>query len=268
MKHFRTTLVFSTVMLMVGCSSLDSSSSFDDVAKSVKERHNYVQVITKDITPDAKAITGADIVKSNLYYVGNFPKTAETKVSESYIDMNVTYFKNYDQFDSVTLGGKKYTLNNYRPLAETCTEHCTVTQWFQFPLNSVYLSQLGSDNVEFSLSSKTNKNQIQFWVPKAYFDAAEQEAQFVLNNKQPVIAAPQIVNEAPASKSEEMVQYWFNEGTAADQKQFADWAFSNRSEVKQAMKTDSKPLEMMAYWYEKADKTQKAAILSWLISQE
>lgn len=157
MKHFRTTLVFSTVMLMVGCSSLDSSSSFDDVAKSVKERHNYVQVITKDITPDAKAITGADIVKSNLYYVGNFPKTAETKVSESYIDMNVTYFKNYDQFDSVTLGDKQYTLNNYRPLAETCTEHCTVTQWFQFPLNSVYLSQLDSDNVEFSLSLKPTK---------------------------------------------------------------------------------------------------------------
>ena len=123
-------------------------------------------------------------------------------------------------------------------------------------------------DIDIVLSSKTNKNQIQFWVPKAYFDSAEQEAQFVLNNKQPVIAAPQIVNEAPASKSEEMVQYWFNEGTAADQKQFADWAFSNRSEVKQAMKTDSKPLEMMAYWYEKADKTQKAAILSWLISQE
>ncbi len=70
------------------------------------------------------------------------------------------------------------------------------------------------------------------------------------------------------SKSQDMVQYWFGEATEAEQKQFADWAFSQRSSVTDMIKTESKPVEMMAYWYDKADKTEKSNILSWLLRQE
>ncbi|CSC93200.1 VvgS protein [Vibrio cholerae] len=34
------------------------------------------------------------------------------------------------------------------------------------------------------------------------------------------------------------------------------------------MVTQNKLVEMMADWYKKADKAEKASILSWLISQE
>lgn len=70
------------------------------------------------------------------------------------------------------------------------------------------------------------------------------------------------------SKQKDMVQYWFNEGTAEEQKQFADWAFSQRTSVTNMIQTESKPVEMMAYWYDKANKAEKSEILAWLIRQE
>ncbi len=74
--------------------------------------------------------------------------------------------------------------------------------------------------------------------------------------------------ELNTSKSQDMVQYWYNEASAEEQKQFADWAFSQRTTVTNMIETESKSLEMMSYWYEKADKTEKSNILSWLLSQE
>ncbi len=47
MNLFKTTILFSTITMAVGCSNLDSSSVFNDVAKNVKERHNYIQVVAK-----------------------------------------------------------------------------------------------------------------------------------------------------------------------------------------------------------------------------
>ncbi|MBF4307123.1 hypothetical protein EAY09_22135, partial [Vibrio anguillarum] len=85
------------------------------------------------------------------------------------VDMNVTYFKNYDQFDTVTYSSQKFQVETYRPLAETCTEHCTTTQWFKFPLSQEYIHQLSSDSVVFTLTSSTGKSQVEFSVPKAYF---------------------------------------------------------------------------------------------------
>ncbi|MBF4349680.1 hypothetical protein EAY19_26935, partial [Vibrio anguillarum] len=99
--------------MAVGCSNLDSSSVFNDVAKNVKERHSYVQVVAKDITPGAKAILGPDIVKSELSYVGNFPKSEGVNIEYSYVDMNATYFKNYDQFDTVTYSSQKFQVETY-----------------------------------------------------------------------------------------------------------------------------------------------------------
>ncbi|MFV0447727.1 MAG: hypothetical protein ACK5MF_04555 [Vibrio sp.] len=264
----KTSLLASAILLLSGCSTLDSSSAFDDVASSVKERHNYVQVVAKDIMPDSHAVTGTDVVKSSLFYVGNFAKESNVDVNESYVDMNVTTFKSYDRFDSVTVNNEQTLIVDYRPQAETCTEHCTVTQWFQFPLSEASISQFKGDKVEFTLASKTKKNVVMFSVPKAYFNAVKQEAAYVMN-KQPQQAVA--VTTLPAeikSKSQDMVQYWFNEGSAQEQKQFADWAFSQRTSVTKVIQTESKPVEMMAYWYQKATKDEKSEILSWLIRQE
>lgn len=70
------------------------------------------------------------------------------------------------------------------------------------------------------------------------------------------------------SKSYDMIQYLFGEANAAERQEFANWAFANRAEVAQPMVTQNKLVEMMADWYKKADKAEKASILSWLISQE
>ncbi len=273
MRKNRTLLLVSSIMVVSGCSTLDSSSTFEDVASSVKERHNYIQVIAKEITPDADAKVGSDVVKSSLYYVGNYPKSNETQVHSSYIDMNVTSFKSYDNFSNVMINDKKIAIKEYRPQAETCTEHCTVTQWFQFPLSNETVSSIGSDVLTFTLSSKTDRNVVEFSLPKAYFDAVKKEAEFVMG-KQPQISSPAptqtetLPMKLNGSKSQDMVQYWFGEATEAEQKQFADWAFSQRSSVTDMIKTESKPVEMMAYWYDKADKTEKSNILSWLLRQE
>ncbi len=69
MKKYRTSLLVSSVILVSGCSTLDSSSSFEDVARTVKERQNFVQVVAKDIMPDTQAVIGSDIIKSSLFYV-------------------------------------------------------------------------------------------------------------------------------------------------------------------------------------------------------
>ncbi|EHU6503968.1 hypothetical protein KZG85_000407 [Vibrio cholerae] len=270
MNLFKTTILFSTITMAVGCSNLDSSSVFNDVAKNVKERHNYVQVVAKDITPNAKAIVGPDIVKSELSYVGNFPKAEGVNIENSYVDMNVTYFKNYDQFDTVAYASQKLKVETYRPLAETCTEHCTTTQWFKFQLSQEYIQQLNSDSVVFTLASSTDKNQVEFTVPKAYFLAVINEAKFALQGTDVAPVAPIVAVQAQptASKPNEMIQYLFGEASSAERQEFANWAFANRAEVAQPMVTQNKLVEMMADWYKKADKAEKASILSWLISQE
>ncbi|QEO43860.1 hypothetical protein DLR65_11260 [Vibrio tarriae] len=270
MNLFKTTILFSTITMAVGCSNLDSSSVFNDVAKNVKERHNYVQVVAKDITPEAKAILGPDIVKSELSYVGNFPKAEGLNIEGSYVDMNVTYFKNYDQFDTVSYSSEQFKVDTYRPLAETCTEHCTSTQWFKFPLSQEYIQQLNSDSVVFALTSSTGKNQVEFTVPKAYFLAVINEAKFALQGATVTPVAPIVAvqTQPTASKPTEMVQYLFGEANSAERQEFANWAFANRAEVAQPMVTQNKLVEMMADWYKKADKAEKASILSWLISQE
>ncbi len=269
MRKHRASLWGCFAIFLAGCSTLDSSSSFDDVAKSVKDRHNYVQVIAHDITPDTQAVIGADVIKSSLFYVGNFAKQANTEVKSSYVDMQVSSFKNYDRFSSVIIDGESLSLTDYRPQAETCTEHCTVTQWFQFPLSEQTLAKVDGESVQFTLVSGTKNNMVKFIVPKAYFLAVEQEAQYTIH-KQPSNAAqaetlPLALN---GSKSQDMVQYWYGEGSIADKKQFTDWAFSQRTTVTQMIQTDSKPVEMMVYWYDKANKTEKSHILSWLINQE
>ncbi|MBF4349709.1 hypothetical protein EAY19_27080, partial [Vibrio anguillarum] len=118
----------------------------------------------------------------------------------------------------------------YRPLAETCTEHCTTTQWFKFPLSQEYIHQLSSDSVVFTLTSSTGKSQVEFSVPKAYFLAVIDEANFTLGSSMIPSSITHSVQEQ-ATKPIEMVQYWFTEADVNDRKIFENWAFSNRDNI-------------------------------------
>ncbi|AUL94921.1 hypothetical protein RAL01_001474 [Vibrio vulnificus] len=270
MNLFRASIIFSTAVLSVGCSNLDSSSAFDDVAKSVKERHNYTQVIAKDITPEAKAIRGSDIVKSELNYVGNFPKNLAAKIESSYVDMNVTYFKSYDRFETVSYGVSQFPLNDYRPLAETCTEHCTVTQWFKFPLSQEYLKHLEQDLITFTLSSSTDKSVVEFSVPRGYFLAVIDEANFVTTKRSDLqvdLNTNVVSSGEQISKSYEMVQYWYGKASSSEKSDFATFAIANRNAEKNAVKSSSQALSMMKYWYLEGSVDERKTILQWLINQ-
>lgn len=42
MNLFKMIILFLIIIMVVGCSNLDSLSVFNDVVKNVKERYNYV----------------------------------------------------------------------------------------------------------------------------------------------------------------------------------------------------------------------------------
>ncbi|KQB10480.1 YccT family protein [Vibrio metoecus] len=83
-----------------------------------------------------------------------------------------------------------------------------------------------------------------------------------------VVPAQEVAKADNGPTSVSMIQYLFGEANAAERQEFANWAFANRAEVTQPISTSNKLVDMMADWYKKADKAEKASILSWLISQE
>ena len=270
MNKLRALLVVSAMVASAGCSTLDSSSHFDDVVKTTKERRNYTQITTKSITPQTKAIVGADVVKAQLHYVGIYPHSPQDKVASSTIAGEVTFFKSYDHFETVNIAGRKMALNNDKPIAETCTEHCTVTQWFSFPFTQSDLSSLDSDTVEFTLSSATGKNVVRFSVPKQYFISAEQEAGYLNDSVNRIEKADQSSSVSlvqSETRSLEMVQYWFEQADNKQQERFKDWAFAHRTVVNEPLKTDQQALDMLSYWYAKASLDERKAILTWLLTQ-
>ncbi|MCG6233396.1 DUF2057 family protein [Vibrio furnissii] len=268
----RKLLLVAAPFILSACSALDSSSNFDDVVDSVNQRYNFVQVKSKSYTPATQAIKGPDVVQASVAIVANYPRL-EQKAPETFVYVEVTTFESYDEYASVLFNGQTQKLRVDQPSKSMCSEHCVVTQYISFPISNDDLAT--SADLQFELRSGASRVVTGFTIASGYVNAVQREAklQGSLNQVAPQasvqVATPApVAVAAPVSKPEEMVQYWFNEGSDAERKQFADWAFSNRAEVKQAMNSESKALDMMAYWYEKADKTQKAGILSWLISQE
>ncbi|MGL4191864.1 MAG: DUF2057 family protein [Vibrio sp.] len=85
---------------------------------------------------------------------------------------------------------------------------------------------------------------------------------------QATTAAATVATQASTPTTLTMVQYLYSEATSAEQQEFANWAFANRATVSEPLVSHNKLVTMMADWYQKADKADKAAILAWLISQE
>ncbi|MBW3694417.1 hypothetical protein EK599_01830 [Vibrio sp. T187] len=268
---YKIAMLFSSVLVASGCTTLDSSSQFDDVAKSVKERSSYVQIEAKSYAPEAKARVGQDLVKSSLSFVGIYPKSEKT-VASSYITMDATFFKNYGKFESISYNGQEIKLDTYRPLAESCTEHCTITQSFKFPFSNAQVEQLSENQAVFVLTSDTKRQQIEFGVPKAYFDAVKHEATPLLGSGELKTASTVVVAEpqqpVDRSQAQDMVSYWFEQSSEKEKASITDWAFQNRKNPSPQSLTGSKEIEMVSYWFEKLDSKEKSETIIWLLEQE
>ncbi|WP_086982702.1 YccT family protein [Vibrio aphrogenes] len=82
------------------------------------------------------------------------------------------------------------------------------------------------------------------------------------------VAATSVSSDKGASKPQEMVEYWYGEASDVEKEAFSSWAFQNRKQVSNDLKTTDKPSEMLDYWYKKASPQQRSAILSWLLTVE
>ncbi|NOI15876.1 hypothetical protein [Vibrio hepatarius] len=273
MKILRCLFLLSAVSITAGCSTLNSSSDFSDAVQSIKERSNYVEVAAKTIIPDTQALVGANLVRSELTYTSVQPIGESNLTKKSTIDMTVTFFKSYDVFHSASVLGQTVALDNSKPMAETCSEHCTVTQWVSFPFSERELAEFSGENVNFTITSGNN-NIVEVSVPKAYFEAIEQEADTLIarnQSTQPYVnQTPEVIkvnDSAPASKALEMTQYWYAKASAQDIDKFSQFAISNRKGVVQKLESTSQELNMMQYWYSEASEIERSQILQWLISQ-
>lgn len=271
MNTYLRLITASSCLLMVGCASYDSSSQFDDVVKSIKERHHYVQIATKSITPDTQALVGADIVKAASHYVGNYATgdVDKAELASSKLITEVSFFKNYQEFNSVTINGEAIQLENMRVTSESCTEHCVTTQYVAFPLSPETVANWPESNVRFIFNSSGGGNRVQFSIPKAFFTAANQEAARVVGKRTnpSVVASGAETSEKVAQQPEAMIDYWYQKANESDRNAFADWAFANRDGSGTLPTTQSQPLQMMGYWYQQATPTSRKAILTWLLNQ-
>ncbi|SIN90938.1 hypothetical protein [Salinivibrio sp. ES.052] len=271
MNTYLRLIMLSSGLLMVGCTSYDSSSQFDDVVKSITERHNYVQITTKSITPETQALVGADIVKAASHYVGHYSTSDAGKAGQapSKLITEVSFFKNYQEFNSVAINGETIELENMRVTSETCTEHCVTTQYVAFPFSPETVANWSEPQVRFVFSNTGGSNRVQFSIPKAYFTAANEEAARVVGQRinPSVVARGPETSEKVAQHPEAMIDYWYQKANENDRNVFADWAFANRDGSGALPTTQSQPLQMMGYWYQQATPTSRKAILTWLLNQ-
>lgn len=136
-----------------------------------------------------------------------------------------------------------------------------------FSLIRDYEKELYQYNSQAKVASISALNQVGFNQKRS---AAEPVLAATTQIPELMTAAEQVAPIASTSSptSLTMVQYLYSEATSAEQQEFANWAFANRAVVNQPLVSEHKLVTMMADWYQKADKADKAAILAWLISQE
>ncbi|HGF7202634.1 TPA: VvgS protein [Vibrio cholerae] len=266
----RKLLILLAPFVLNACSALNADSSFQDVLDSVNQRYDFVQLNSKSFTPQVKALKGPDILKSSADIVANIPRSSK-EAPKSYVYLEVSYFENYDEYQTVKYQDKQYLLEVVQPSKSSCSEHCTATQYVRFPFDYTVLQD--HNDFTFTIESASQRLNTQFTIASGFMNALAKEGdlQLSLGGSQAspmLMTAPVNANAEQQSKSHEMVEYLYGEANAAERQEFANWAFANRAEVIQPMATQNKLVGMMADWYGKADKTEKASILSWLISQE
>ncbi|MEZ8021481.1 DUF2057 family protein [Vibrio sp. ZF57] len=257
-------------LFLGACSSLDSQSNFVDSVADVQPKGGYIQVTGQSYVAESKANVGADILKSSLYFTYN-KEITQNSAPESSITMDVSYFQSYKEYETVSFFGKTIDLEERQLPRESCSEHCTKTQYIKFPLSEADIQQARKKNLEFTLDGQNSVMSTTFIVPKAYIDTIYNGA----NNHTAIAVAPvavpvaAVVAEEPkASQAQEMVNYWYGQATKEEQAAVTDWAFKNRKNATPTSLEGSKEIEMVSYWFNKLNSEEKSQTMIWLLEQE
>lgn len=250
-------------LLLGGCSTLSVDDSFDDVISEVNQKYNYVSVVAKKVTPEDVTVGGSNTLKNTTYVVANYAKN-DKKTPHSFAKVQLSYFKNYDEFTHVEYNGKDTQLDAYKVSSSTCSEHCSVTQYFTFPIDNSDIQKSAKNGFTYTVKTPNNSNKLSFTIPAGYFQAIVNERSLYLDNP---IKEEQIIHPAEETKPVEMTKYWFDDATTVEKEQFTEWAFVNRKSVTTSLEGNSKSVEMLSYWYEKASSEDKAQILTWLLNK-
>lgn len=264
---YKKTLVLGTILLS-GCTTLSADDDFSDAIRTVDKRADYVSIEAKSITPKENQGYGANAIKNISQVVANYPLTVAKNTPESYVAVELNYMKTHTEYSSVMLDGKLLDIEAYAPSDETCSEHCTITQYITFPIDNSLIEKSAQNGLTYLLKTENDMSQLSFSIPAGYFQAIVNERR--ADNSVTPIAVASVSQSAVVSqqsKSIEMTQYWYSEATESEQEKFMQWAVANRKSIDTPLKTESKPLEMMAYWFEKSSKDEKSQILMWLLSR-
>ncbi|MDD9197583.1 hypothetical protein PVK62_17330, partial [Aliivibrio sp. S3MY1] len=256
-----------SVVLLSGCSTLSSDDDFSDVINEVEKKSTYVSIEAKSINPIENEGVGANAMRNTSQLTANYATTSRA-VPGSYVAVELSYFKSSYVYDSVSFNGSETKITAYSPSTESCTEHCTSTQYFTFPIDNKDIALSAKNGLTYDVHATNDTSKLSFSIPAGYFQAVLDEKALQLEYTPLAVQQPvaEIKAESKNSKPVEMSQYWFDEATAVEQEQFTEWAFANRKAVKSKLATSSKSLEMLSYWYEKASSEDKAQILTWLLN--
>ncbi|MUJ24127.1 hypothetical protein, partial [Aliivibrio fischeri] len=190
-------------------------------------------------------------------------------VPESYVAVELSYFKASYAYDSVSFNGTETGITAYSPSTESCSEHCTSTQYFTFPIDNKDIELSAKNGLTYDVHATNDTSKLSFTIPAGYFQAVLDEKTLQLEHAPSVMQQPvaEVKVESKDSKPVEMSKYWFDEATVVEQEQFTEWAFANRKSISTQLKSDSKSVEMLSYWYEKASTEDRAQILTWLLNK-
>ncbi len=255
-------------LLLGACSSLDSESDFSQSVASVNNKGSQVNVIGKTYTPIADSSNGGDIVKSKAVVVLQSPSNSDAITGQ--VNMEVSYFKSYTEFEKATYLGKTVELTEVKPSTSTCTEHCTASQYFYFPIDQAAVNSADSGDFKFDLITNSNYK-VTFTIAGGYMKALRDEVVSQKGSSAAVATVPVVaaVSSSPVeanAKSVEMIQYWYEKTPKSEQAQFVDWAVQHRKSGSSEPVFESQPAQMMQYWYNEASVEERQASLAWLLA--
>ena len=253
-----------SILLLSGCSTLSSDDDFSDAINEVTRKYNYISIEGKNITPIENKGIGANSLRNTSHVVANYP-TTDKIAPESYIAVELSYFRSSYEYNSVVFNGIEEKLTAYSPSTESCTEHCTATQYFTFPIDNKEIEKSAKDGLTYDVNTTNNMSKLSFSIPAGYFQAILDERKFNSNMNTTAPLPVAVIDVVSDSKPVEMTKYWFDESTAVEQEAFTEWAFANRKAINSPLVSTSKSLEMLTYWYEKSSVEDRSTILTWLL---
>ncbi|WP_176288416.1 DUF2057 domain-containing protein [Vibrio sp. JPW-9-11-11] len=256
---------------LIGCSALDEDSNFSDSVNRVESKQNYQLVVGKTLTPKVVNIKGGQLVQSSLEFNYVAPLDA-SPVPDSFVTLELQYFKNYEQFDTVVFEDNTTApISPYAAPAETCGDICVSRQYIQFPVDDALFKHSDVKDLEFDLVGAKNAI-FTFMIPAGYIEAITSSGNRNLTTAPTALIA---VSQEPAtkpslvtkSKPQEMALYWYEQMDFQQQEAVVNWAVKNRRATDLEFKTTEQAQKMFAYWFNQASEAERKAITIELISK-